>query len=116
MAQPIPCAVCGEQPDADWMVTARTEATGWEPGTTVGLCVNCWIGLAFAKAEEIMGDQPAGPETPPEEPGVLEQVEADEGEQPVARRNGRARKSEPEPEPEPGPQPEAEPEAADVDG
>ena len=75
MAQQIPCAVCQEVADADYLVTARTEATGWPPGTTIGLCEQCYIGMALAKVAEAQGVA-VEPEPGPE-PGDQPKSEAE---------------------------------------
>lgn len=116
MANPIPCQVCGEIEDADFMVTARSmssqalfQAVTQAELYTLGICMDCLIGLMQAvevARNQDTGPEPAGPEPEPAEP----EVKGD---------------GDPEPFPEGDPPPEAEGEqvgeeteaaTADVDG
>lgn len=133
MANPQPCKVCeteGVQTLADWLITAQSDVGGFEPGFTIWVCQGCLAGLMLAWVQA-QTDQPG--ETPttdadgydvqegpldvltggePEGPGVLEQIEHDEGTVTPAG-NGRGRKS--RPAAEPASEVEAQAETADVD-
>ena len=125
MANNQPCKVCeteGVFSQSDWLVTAQSGVMGFEPGQTFWVCMPCLFGLtaawAQAQAEQaqpdegaaVVGDHSADatghgeyePHTLPDEagPGVLEQVEADEGRQQVNGRKAGGRKSTVEEQPE----------------
>lgn len=115
MAQAIPCAVCGEVQEADWLLTNRSDGWSDDMPRTFGCCQLCLIKMSL----QMVGLDPdtvlGGSEPEPEGPGVLEQIEQAEGEvQPVAV-NGRARKSKATPEAEPQAEVAEETASADVD-
>lgn len=58
MAQPIPCSRCEEGTDSSWLLTARDELTGMEPGTTLGICAGCWPVWILELASAIAGTVP----------------------------------------------------------
>ena len=118
MANPMPCKIHetqGEQVLADWLVTAQTEVMGFEPGNTFYVCMDCLAGLALAwvqatqepaPEEPAVGDRgtvdmpaydppeaPGPGESEPSGPGVLEQIEHDDGPVIPASKNGGRRKS-----------------------
>jgi hypothetical protein len=54
------------------MMTARTERTGMTPGTSFGMCQDCWVSMALAMLQaeqdadaepgtDVPGAQPSGP-------------------------------------------------------
>lgn len=101
MANPQPCKVCeteGVHSLSNWLITAQDPNPEFPPGTTFYVCQPCLAGLMIAwvqsqQAEPTFVDPDAPPdETPPEGPGVLEQVEADEGKVTPAP-NGTGKKS-----------------------
>lgn len=78
MANPIPCGVCQQISDAEFLVTDMTDGFQLLGVPTQGMCVQCFVekGLALANAlqaayEEMQGQEPA--------PGVIEAIEQDEG-------------------------------------
>ena len=88
MANPIACQVCGENPDADFMVTARTDssvallmAVTQSEQSTIGLCMDCWIGLAQAVEMARNLDGPPDEPIPEETPAPAEEP-AEVGEEP----------------------------------
>ena len=91
MANPIPCVNCLEVPDADFLVTNRLDMPWPFDQSTVGLCTTCLIGAAAAMAEALAAVFGTAPE--PEGPGVLEQVEAEEGPVKVASASSKSRRS-----------------------
>ena len=96
MANPIPCVNCLEVPDADFLVTNRLDMPWPFDQSTVGLCTTCLISMTAAMAEALAAVFGTAPE--PEGPGVLEQVEAEEGPVKVASASSKSRKpKEPEP-------------------
>lgn len=101
MAQQFPCQVCGEQPDADFMVTVRNAGLDLPPGTTVPICRGCLIGLclSWAQTEIEAAEAQADPEAVP----PAEAAEADPGPQPSPKRRARR-----DPSPEAQPDPPAE--------
>lgn len=64
MASPIPCAVCQQVADGDYLLTARNDRTGFTPGQTLSLCEGCLIGIVVAKLQD-MAPEPE-PEDEPE--------------------------------------------------
>lgn len=48
MAAPIPCSMCAESPDADFLVTSRNPDFVLGDQATVGICVDCLIKLGLA--------------------------------------------------------------------
>ena len=88
---------------SDWLVTCQQPVMDFVPGNTFYVCMGCLASLGLAW---LQGQEPAevGPVDPaPDGPGVLEQMEADDGPPRPAGRGGRARKSgPPEPDPEAG--------------
>ena len=85
MANPIPCGRCDEVADADLLVTDRTPDFQLLGVPTSGLCVRCYIEHAMQLANAIQAAM-AEMEKLPDAPGVLESVEADEGEVTPAER------------------------------
>ena len=104
MATQQACKICesqGMHSLSDWLITAQSEGSGFEPGTTFWVCQPCLAGLMLAWVQEQQGEptftDPDAPleEAVPEGPGVLEQIEAEDGKVTPAGSNGRRRKSEP---------------------
>ena len=96
MANLQPCKICeteGIFTPADWLITAQSEVMGFEPGNTFWVCMGCLAGLGMAWAQSQQPEPEPVPEPVPEGPGVLEQLEQDEGKVAAAGRNGKARKS-----------------------
>ena len=108
MANPQPCKVCeteGVNSVSDWIVSAQTETTGFPPGTSFWVWQSClaglmvsWLTQQFTEADQHAAEHPAepveiGPRGEASGPGVLEQIERDEGEQPVNGTGSRSRKS-----------------------
>lgn len=130
MAGPILCSRCGEY-DSSWLLHARDELTGLDPGTVLGFCAGCWPlqliewAAAFVEGSDAEGvtepAEPAGTDpadmTNAEYYGALEHGDdptgAGEPEQAEAPKSGRNGKKAPEPEQAETPAEEAE--AADVD-
>ena len=101
MANPIPCDRCGQVADAEFVVTDRTPDFAILGAPTQGICARCMVMLgealrqaleaAYAEQEEFRkqweadhpeeasGEVQALAESVGTEPGVLEQVEAEEG-------------------------------------
>lgn len=90
MANPIPCAMCIEVPDSDFLITNRLEMPWPFDQSTVGLCLTCFLQLGVAMGEAIQAAMKA--EAEPGRPGVLEAVEADEGTVTPARADSKSRK------------------------
>lgn len=82
MANPIPCGKCQEVADADLLVTDRTPDFTLLGVPTTGLCVMCYINHAMELANALSAAM-AEVQAEGEQPGVLAQVEADEGPQEV---------------------------------
>jgi hypothetical protein len=78
MANPIPCGRCQEVADSDLLVTDRTPDFQLLGVPTSGLCVRCYIEHAMELANALQAAM-AEMEKLPDEPGVLESVEQDEG-------------------------------------
>lgn len=138
MAQAIPCAICQEVAEADWLLTNRSDDWSDDNPRTFGCCQLCMIKMSLqmvgidpdtilgGSAEvpdqalpdaESVGDVTATAQEPlPGEPGVLEQIESAEGVEQVAPANGRARKSKAAQQAEPVAQVTEEAASADVDG
>lgn len=96
MANPQPCRICeteGAHTLADWLVTAQSDVMGFEPGNTFWVCMPCLAGLALAWLQAQQDPAATEAEEVPEGPGVLEQVEDEEGREKVTSRTGRAPKS-----------------------
>lgn len=83
MANPIPCGICQQVADAEFLVTDRTPDFQILGVPTTGMCVQCFVvkGLEIAQALQTALEQV---QAEGETPGVLEAVEADEGVQGVA--------------------------------
>jgi len=112
MPNPIPCAMCIDVADSDFLVTNRNDMPWPFDQSTVGLCLRDFLQLGFAMAEAIQGA--LAEQEVAEGPGVLEQVEAEEGKVPVASgapKRGRQKTAEPVEESVPEATPEA-PEAS----
>lgn len=124
MAQSQPCKICeteGVHSLSDWLITAQSENQGFPEGTTFYVCIPCLAGLMVAWLQEQQteptlegSEAETGGESPSEQPGALEQVEADEGAVEPARNGHGGTKSEPEPAAPVAADPEAQAEAADV--
>jgi hypothetical protein len=86
MAKPAPCQVCGQVPDAHFIITNRGIISWQFEQMTVAICIGCAIAVAdeWKQALELVRAQQ--PEEPTE--GVLEQIEADEGPQPLTPAEG----------------------------
>lgn len=78
MANPLPCQACLEVADAEFMVSNRLGVPWPFEQSTVALCVPCFInvGISMGTALQAALAEMEGPS----EPGVLEAIEADEGE------------------------------------
>jgi hypothetical protein len=98
VANPIPCGKCQQVADADLLVTDRTPDFQLLGVPTSGLCVQCYIEHAMELANALQAAY-AAIEAEGQQPGVLEQVEQDEGEvvaaDPIPEPPKRARKTEP---------------------
>lgn len=94
MAQPIPCTACGEG-DSSWLLTARDELTGMEPGTTMGFCADCWPQVTVSLADSYGA---AAPPTEPEaagepEPEIVAEEATERPSAEPARPAGRGRRT-----------------------
>jgi hypothetical protein len=76
-----------------WLITCQQPVFGFEPGNTFYVCMDCLAGLMFAYVQTQQPDPQEETLPLPDGPGVLEQIEADEGAKAPAASNGRARKS-----------------------
>lgn len=86
MPSTVPCAVCETEQVhtlSEYLLKALTDQDDIPEGTTLWVCKGCLTRVVLSWYAE--------PE--PEGPGVLEQIEADEGEVRPASANGRGRKS-----------------------
>lgn len=108
MANQPPCQMCEMQEimsPSNALVTAQDEQLGqFMPQMAMWLCMPCLLGLTGAWYQTVQQDfddhaaaNPTEPVTDTEGPGVLEQIETDEGKTPPAP-NGRGRKSRTPPE------------------
>ena len=138
MANPIPCDRCGQVADAEFVVTDRTPDFAILGAPTQGICARCMVMLgdalrqaleaAYAEQEafreqweaehpeQAQGEVQGVTQSVGTEPGVLEQVEADEGRAQVVPQSAspkRRRKPAPEETDQTVP---AEVEASHVDG
>jgi hypothetical protein len=115
MAQNIPCAVCNQVTDAEWLVTNRTDEWDEDMPRTFGICQMCLVRtslqLVGLDADALLSSQSEQPEGP----GVLEQIEADEGEVKPAPSRTRSTKSRAQAGQPNGATAEQETAAADVD-
>ena len=75
MAHPIPCIRCEEQVDSSWLLTARDELTGLEPGTTLAFCQVCWLDQVVEWATALLTSPSEGPEGPSPTPEHEEEPE-----------------------------------------
>lgn len=114
MANPLPCQACLEVADAEFMVSNRLGVPWPFEQSTVSLCVPCFInvGIQMGTALQAALAEMEGPA----EPGVLESIEADEGEVKPAPANSksRSRKTAPASVQTIDPPPAQEAEATDV--
>jgi hypothetical protein len=86
MAGQLPCQICeAEQVEtlSQFLLKPLDDSSGMPEGMTAWLCKGCLTRVVLSWYAE---PEPAGP-------GVLEQIEADEGDQEVAPANGRKPKS-----------------------
>lgn len=79
MSSPMKCGLCNESPDSEFFITDRTDGTQIMGQTVTAVCVRCFIDKAIemAQALQMVMEQVSAEE--PSSPGVLEQIEADEG-------------------------------------
>lgn len=117
MANPQGCKICESEnvnSPADWLITAQSDAAGFEPGFTVWVCQPCLAGLMVAWLQQQEPD-PVYAE-PVDGPGVLEQIEQDDGQvTPASSKSRRAKSDTGEPEAVARSE-ELEASAADVNG
>lgn len=116
MAQAIPCAICQEVPEADYIVSLRPEGLlGMGPGT-LGICAQCMVQFSVDRMTEWLERVEIPAEAEEAGPGALEAVEAEEGPVEVrAERAPRKRKAPAAPESN-GAEVSEEAEASHVDG
>jgi hypothetical protein len=83
MANPIPCGICRQVDDAEFIVTDRTPDAQIMGVPTLGMCVQCFIkkGFEMAQALQAVLDEQSAPV--PVGAGVLERIEDDEGAAPI---------------------------------
>ena len=116
MANPIPCGVCGEVADSDLLVSDRTPEFQILGQSTMGMCVQCFIERGMLLANALQAAY-AEMEKAGDQPGLLESVEADEGEVTPADPLPPAPKSKKTKEPAETPESNGtQTEAANVDG
>jgi hypothetical protein len=83
MAQPIPCGICRQVDDAEFVVTDRTPEFVVLGAPTLGVCVSCLIDLGRRLGEALAMAQAEESAPVPVGAGVLEQIEDDEGAAPI---------------------------------
>lgn len=115
MANPIPCGICREVDSAEFLITDTTPDAQIMGQPTQGVCVRCFIekGLQMAQALQDVLSEEATPAA--DQPGVLEQVEADEGKQGIAPSSASPKSRKATPAKDNGAQAAQEAEAAHVD-
>jgi hypothetical protein len=83
MANPIPCGICRQVEDAEFIVTDRTPDAQIMGVPTLGMCVQCFIQKGFEMAQALQAVLSEDSAPVPVGAGVLEQIEEDEGAAPI---------------------------------
>jgi hypothetical protein len=78
MANPAPCMRCDDVADADYFLTNRLDTPWPYPQATVALCFHCFVQTASDMSEAYQAAMKQIEEM--QATGVLEQIEADDGE------------------------------------
>ena len=121
MANPIPCAACGDGSPGHLLVTDQTDDFSVMGQPTISLCVPHMAEVLFNKIQALQDALEAEPEAEPQPapadstpPGVLEQIEGVEGPVSPAPLPSRPKSKKAPPAPDNGTEAAPEAETADV--
>jgi hypothetical protein len=83
MANPTPCGICQQVPEADFLVTDRTPDFLVLGAPTMGVCVHCMVDLGRRLGKALALAEAPDSAPVPVGAGVLERIEDDEGAAPI---------------------------------
>lgn len=119
MANPMPCQMCtadGEHKMSDWLITCQQPVIGFEPGNTFYVCMDHLAVLAVSYLQSVADTSELVEVAELEGPGVLEQIEQEDGKVTPVGGNGGGRKRHPSAQKQDTDESQLEASSADVDG